>query len=62
MKTVNQGGSEAITPDLDQAIVSSGRRALATSSSARGRTLYLFTSDKDTNSTCYEGCEDTGLL
>jgi len=59
MKTVNQGGSEATTPDLDQAIVSLRQTSLGNILvGAEGRTLYLFTSDKDTNSTCYEGCEE----
>jgi predicted lipoprotein with Yx(FWY)xxD motif len=53
MKIVNQGGDE------DQAIVSLRKTSLGNILvGAEGRTLYLFTADKDTNSTCYEGCEE----
>jgi predicted lipoprotein with Yx(FWY)xxD motif len=59
MKTVNQSGSEATTPDPDQAIVSLRQTSLGNILvGAEGHTLYLFTADKDTNSTCYEGCAE----
>jgi predicted lipoprotein with Yx(FWY)xxD motif len=59
MKTVNQSGSEATTPDPDQAIVSLRQTSLGNILvGAERRTLYLFAADKDTNSTCYEGCAE----
>ena len=57
MKTVNEGGSKVATADLDQAIVSLRQTSLGDILvGAEGRTLYLFTSDKDANSTCYGEC------
>ena len=59
MKTVNEGGSKVATADPDQAIVSLRQTSLGyILVGAEGRTLYLFTSDKDANSTCYEGCAE----
>ena len=56
MKTVNEGGSKVTAADPGQAIVSLRQTSLGDILvGAEGRTLYLFTSDKDANSTCYEG-------
>lgn len=57
MKTVNEGESKVTTADPDHAIVSLRQTSLGDILvGAEGRTLYLFTSDKDANSTCYEDC------
>ena len=59
MKTVNEGGSKVTAADPGQAIVSLRQTSLGDILvGAEGRTLYLFTSDKDANSTCYEGCAE----
>lgn len=57
MKTVNEGGSKVTAADPAQAIVSLRQTSLGDILvDAEGRTLYLFTSDKDANSTCYGEC------
>lgn len=57
MKTVNESGRTVTTADPGQAIVSLRQTNLGNILvGAEGRTLYLFTSDKDANSTCYEHC------
>jgi len=57
MKTVNEGGSKVTAADPGQAIVSLRQTRLGDILvDAEGRTLYLFTSDKDANSTCYGEC------
>ena len=57
MKTVNESGRTVTTADPGQAIVSLRQTNLGNILvGAEGRTLYLFTSDKDGNSTCYEDC------
>lgn len=57
MKTVNESGRTVTTADPGQAIVSLRQTNLGNILvGAEGRTLYLFTSDKDANSTCYEDC------
>ena len=57
MTTVNESGRTVTTADPGQAIVSLRQTNLGNILvGAEGRTLYLFTSDKDANSTCYEDC------
>ncbi len=59
MKTVNENGPKSTTADQGQAIVSLRQTSLGNILvDAAGRTLYLFTSDKDASSTCYEGCDE----
>jgi predicted lipoprotein with Yx(FWY)xxD motif len=59
MKTHNETGRKVTTADLGQAIVSLRQTSLGNILvDAGGRTLYLFTSDKDASSTCYEGCAE----
>ena len=57
MKAGNESGSKVTTADPGEAIVSLRQTSLGNILvGAEGRTLYLFTSDKDASSTCYEGC------
>jgi predicted lipoprotein with Yx(FWY)xxD motif len=57
MNTVNESGSKGSAADLGQAIVSLRQTSLGNILvGAEGRTLYLLTSDRDANSTCYGDC------
>jgi len=57
MNTVNEGEGTVTAADPGQAIVSLRQTRLGNILvGAEGRTLYLFTSDKDANSTCYGEC------
>jgi len=57
MKTGNESGRDGTAADPEEAIVSLRETSLGNILvDARGLTLYLFTSDKDASSTCYEGC------